>query len=404
MRSAIKYYLEEQGCTVLASEYNDFSKPLDVHSYEACLKSIEQADYFILLIGTRVGGWFDPEKRISITQQEYREAYRLHQAGKLKLLTFVRASVWEMREDRKALANHLKELNIQEELKRQIESYQSKAASDSEFIISFINEVGRNRETALALKQSHNLPTGNWIHVFDTFRDVIEAIQTQIYAGLPVEEIAFKKLLLRDLTEILRECLIKYKGEVFSPRWAMERFRRENPITLELKVHDHIAVNVKAWDTLSMVAIHLLATKIQPMVLAEALTSTIFIEFESSTGQFKEQPVYHALILLSDEIKKFNLANTSETLSVVFEHTPKRRRANTTNIHVETIKLAGFLNLVNRWINIIELSKAIAIHLEGGIFQMPILMPKSPIDGMDAQLAAESATSEDVRKFINQSP
>lgn len=404
MRSAIKYYLEEQGCTVLASEYNDFSKPLDVHSYEACLRSIEQADYFILLIGTRVGGWFDPEKRISITQQEYREAYRLHQAGKLKLLTFVRTNVWEMREDRKALANHLQELNIQEELKRQIENYQSKAASDSEFIISFINEVGRNRETALALKQSHSLPTGNWIHVFDTFRDVIDAIQTQVYAGSPIEEIAFKKLLLRDLMEILRECLIKYKDEVFSPRWAMERFRKENPITLELKVNDHLAVNIKEWDTLTTVAIHLLARKLQPTVLADALTSTIFIDFESSTGQFKEQPVYQALILLSDEIRKFNLANTSETLSVIFEHSPKRRRANTTSIHVETIKLAGFLQLVNRWINVIELSKAVARHLEGGIFEMPNLMPKSPVEGMDAELDAEYATLEDVRKFINQSP
>jgi len=49
LRSAVKFYLEELGCRVLASEYNDFLKPLDRHSYEACLKAIEQTDYFVLV-------------------------------------------------------------------------------------------------------------------------------------------------------------------------------------------------------------------------------------------------------------------------------------------------------------------------------------------------------------------
>ncbi len=51
LRSALKFFLEEQGCKVLASEFNDFDKPLDGHSYEACLRSIHSADYFILVIG-----------------------------------------------------------------------------------------------------------------------------------------------------------------------------------------------------------------------------------------------------------------------------------------------------------------------------------------------------------------
>ena len=101
LRSALKFYLEEQGCKVLASEFNDFTKPLDKHSYQACLDAIHAADYFILLIGSRVGGWYDERSRISITQHEYREAYALHKAGKLKLLNFVRADVWRVKEDRR---------------------------------------------------------------------------------------------------------------------------------------------------------------------------------------------------------------------------------------------------------------------------------------------------------------
>src|SRR6202041_2404207 len=95
MRSAIKEHLESNGCRVLASEFNDFTKPLDKHSYEACLAAIEQADFFLLLIGTRVGGWYDKTKRVSITQQEYRTAYSLAKSDRLRLLSFVRAEVWD---------------------------------------------------------------------------------------------------------------------------------------------------------------------------------------------------------------------------------------------------------------------------------------------------------------------
>jgi hypothetical protein len=56
LRSAIKYYLEQQGCRVLASDFNDFPKPLDKHSYDACLKGIGEADDFVLLIGPESAG------------------------------------------------------------------------------------------------------------------------------------------------------------------------------------------------------------------------------------------------------------------------------------------------------------------------------------------------------------
>ena len=44
LRSAIKDHLETNGCRVLASEFNDFTKPLNKHSYQACLDTIAQAD------------------------------------------------------------------------------------------------------------------------------------------------------------------------------------------------------------------------------------------------------------------------------------------------------------------------------------------------------------------------
>ena len=158
LRSAVKYYLEELGCRVLASEYNDFLKPLDRHSYQACLKAIEQADYFVLFIGTRVGGWFNPEQRISITQQEYRHAYELQKEDKLKIITFVRSEVWQAREERRETPSHLASLGYSDSEKTKIKDYPSKFADDAEFISTFINEVGRNRDTAVALEKRRGAP------------------------------------------------------------------------------------------------------------------------------------------------------------------------------------------------------------------------------------------------------
>src|SRR5262245_35369794 len=137
LRSAIKYYLEHQGCRVLASDFNDFPKPLEKHSYEACLKSIAEADFFILLIVARVGGWYDEPNKVSITQQEYREAYRLHQEGKLKILSFVRADVWRMKDDRKLLEKHIQEMDIDPGAKTQVLLAPTKAATNPEFIVNF---------------------------------------------------------------------------------------------------------------------------------------------------------------------------------------------------------------------------------------------------------------------------
>jgi hypothetical protein len=150
---------------------------------------------FRSLIGARVGGWYDQPNRISITQQEYREAYKLHKSGKLKIIAFVRSEVWQVREDRKALAAYLASLNIAEELKKEITGYPSKFASDSEFIIDFINEVSRSSETLAAARGSGDFPTGNWMHTFHSFADVIEVLQALAFAGLPAEESVIRKLL-----------------------------------------------------------------------------------------------------------------------------------------------------------------------------------------------------------------
>jgi len=402
LRSSIKYFLEEQGCSVLASEYNDFPKPLDKHSYEACLAALHDADYFILLIGARVGGWYDEKERVSITQQEYRDAYKLHQDGKLKLIIFVRSDIWRLCKERKELAKYLEEINIDPGVKLAIKNHPSKCASDAEFIMDFIEEVCRNKETKTAVINNTEKPTGNWVHIFDTFRDVANVIQTQTFSGLPIEHVTLRRLLLRELLEIIRTSLAKFKeGHVYSPEITVLLFHEEHKLSITSRDQPYTEVNVNRWDLLVTFGIHLLAKKFNTQILLRALESSAFLEYDKESGTFKEEPVYDALFQLNEEIRQLNTVNTTENLSIIFTHAPRNRPSGAKYVSIETMKLLPYLHLLDRWINVIKLSRAIALHLHGKPFEMPRLRPQSPIPDMNSQLEQERVNLDEVHAFIN---
>jgi hypothetical protein len=401
LRSAAKFYLEEQGCTVLASEFNDFVKPLDMHSYEACLKAIDQADYFVLLIGTRVGGWFDLEQRVSITQQEYRRAYELQQQGKLKIITFVRAEVWQAREERKELASYLATLPYSSSEKRRIEAYPSKFLDDADFLANFINEVGRNRDTVRALETGGQLPSGNWIHIFHEFSEIIATLQAQAFSGVPVAEATLGRLLQSEVLAILRRSILKVPGYLGTPRKAVEAFLQKYPLTMENKGAESFEIDTASWDNLTWYAPHLIAVKFHPIILENAIASPFFLRFNSTVNTFEETPFHKAVASLREEVRRFNESNSSETLAVIFEHSPKRRGYRGGNVSVEPLKLMGLLHLYDRWINIIELAKAIYRHLDGQPFVEPKLRSRSPVYGMEEALELEFPTVQETIQFIN---
>lgn len=402
LRSSLKYFLEQRGCSVLASDFNDFRKPLDTHSYEACLRSIEQCDYFVLLIGSRVGGWYDAAANVSITQQEYRHAYDLHRAGKLKIVAMVRREVWDFRESHRELEAHLRSLALDAELARTVARHPTKFAEDAEFVIRFIEEVGRNAETRQALKADGTMPTGNWVHVFDSFRDVADLMGTLLMDGLPVEEAAFRRALRHEMVQLLRQCLLKVRGDgPFGPRFYVEKFREAFPLTLEMRAEGQASVPTKAWDSFSTVMMALIAREFRTFILPQALASPTFLEFDASGGTVRESPVFDALHHLEREIAMARAALATDVLAVIYAHTPKARGGyNPPEIEIEFDDIARLVGLAFRWVNIVELATAIIAHLDGAPFTMPSLMPFSPIVGMDARLERERVTDDEAIRFV----
>jgi len=401
LRSAIKYFLEKQGCTVLASEYNDFKKPLNKHSYEACLESIHQADYFILLIGARVGGWYDKSNRVSITQREYREAYDLCKNGSLKIITFVRQDIWNLRSDRLELRNHLDGLALEESEKDTIANHSSKRATDPQFVSDFITEVGRNQDTKNALIGKGDLPTGNWIHVISSFRDIADVLSTEIFNDLPIEEAISRQLLLGEIKQVLRKCLPKLsEGSVNSPTTTIRNLYAEHEIRKSAMDDGIITINIKRWDLLSTFSIHLLGLSLNPMILPQVLSSSIFLRFNTDFAVFEEQPIYRALQMLDEEIRLVTKGNTTETISIIFEHTPRSRISSDTEVHLDSIKFLALLHLLQRWSNVVELSCSVIRYLEGQEFKLPLLFERSPILEMNKVLEAESVTDAELHEFI----
>lgn len=126
-----------------------------------------------------------------------------------------------------------------------------------------------------------------------------------------------------------------------------------------------------------------------------------FLEFDQKVNGFVETPVYEALFKLQAEIIALNEANKKEVLSVIFENSPARRGRSGDTIDIETTQLIMLLHLIDRWANVVQLSKALLKHLYGDDFVMPYLRPRSPIADMDDEIAAESASDDDVLNFLS---
>ncbi|MDD5215042.1 MAG: DUF4062 domain-containing protein [Methylococcales bacterium] len=393
LRSALKFYLEEQGCKVMASEFNDFATSSDAHSYDACLEAIKSADYFILLIGSRVGGWYDKENRISITQREYREAYELQKAGKIKIFNFVRSEIWNLKDNQKELEKYLESISLDKSVKEGIINRPSKNIEDAKLICEFIDEVGRVQDTKLAISGNLTAPIANWIHIFDGFKDIIDALNTQIPIFVPVEEMTMRRLLRRELREFLRMCLPKMQTGIFSPLRIIQNFHKQHKITAPIKANESVFIDRKSWNAIQILAIHLLRVKLKPLIIERVLESQVFLKFDRTIG-YKETPVYDAIALLQKEIQKMNVANTTETMGVVF------LPAKSDEINVDKTKLLPLLHVLDRWSNILALSKSILRYLDTNEFIQPSLRPDSFIDGMQEELDQEIPTDEEIDQFV----
>ncbi|MFW2177295.1 MULTISPECIES: DUF4062 domain-containing protein [unclassified Moraxella] len=380
LRSALKFYLEQHGYIVFTSESSDFKVDGNVHSYHACLNLIDECDYFILLVGTRVGGWFDKTNKISITRQEYRHAYKLHQQGKLEIISFVRRDVWQLKETRNELAKYLNKLELfDKDLIENVINAPTKFSNDAVYISDFVEEIGRNTDTKNALSGKGELPSGNWIRQFESFREIVDSLYSLIYLG-DLEAKLYIEILLNEL-KIFQDSLRKdLKNNRFLIHTSAENLLEK--IRLPCSIDETITLPSSEWQFFSLSCLMNCMTSkisIDVNVINEVLTSKAFFKYDLKKKSYSKTPIYLALSKLKKCILLFEANNrdVSGWMMKIKEINNRGKRIG--RYEILTSDLLNLFFIGGSFSNINLISNAIIEALQGNEYKAPVLFDHSDL-------------------------
>jgi hypothetical protein len=405
LRSSLKYVLEELGYTVLLSDFNDFKKPLDKNSYDSCLAALKEADYFLLLIGQRVGGFVDAKEKISITRIEYREAYKLSQAGQLKLLIFVRKSLWDIREDRKALTQAFEKLNadskeLSEENQKKLINHSSTFVNDAEVTFEFLKEVSKVEEMKAAIKGAGDFPVGNWVHTFSTLGDIMATLNTELNIKNPLQRAILISNLKNELIGNLAALLTKTPDTILATEDFAMAARRG-------LTGDRDEVSDISGKHLGWLAMYLLCaaptSNLTTQFLNAALTSGEFLNFVKESHSFEPSLLQNRMLELKKNLDRlqFLTKGFSEQRSRLADELfgiPNDESL----ISIENEKLSVAFVFQDCELNVVKLLSAILKYLDGDTkaLQNVQLNPTSPFPETAKQLKQERPVKSDVITWL----
>jgi hypothetical protein len=292
----------------MLSEYNDFTKPLDSNSYDACIAAIDRADFFVILVGSRVGGLYEQNAGVSITRMEYRRAYERAKNGNVKLIAFVRKELLDVREDRKALeqvlvVDYQKSHELTDEEIKDILNHKSNFVNDAALIFDFLKEIGRVEEMKAAMAGKSAFPPANWIHAFASFQEVIEALRVAFGVSHGLARIAIEQNLKRELLRNLQKLTTKSsKGEVLPMYLFASAARRQVLGGLQ----DVSTIDGEALKRLGIFCIcgTVKGSWLSTRALDQAIASGAFLEFDSSSNTYKSGVLENAMHDLRNTIER----------------------------------------------------------------------------------------------------
>jgi hypothetical protein len=179
LRSAVRYFLEQYGFQVLCSEEADFPHDLDTEARLAALAPIENAEYYVLIVGFRRGALTD--EGVSVTRSEFRRASQLHrESGRPKPVFLVRSEVLGA--------------------KRRGETPSAdEGADDWPAVCAFLDEVAGTEGS----------PDPNWIHGFASFEELATVLRTALRLSGPLRRRALEANLVEELTANAQQFLAR---------------------------------------------------------------------------------------------------------------------------------------------------------------------------------------------------
>lgn len=401
LRSSLKHYLSSLGFDVYLSEFNDFPKLADLGTFEAALETISHSDYYILLVGSRVGGFYDQKRRISITQREYREAYQLAQTGGIRILILVRDEIWKIRSDRKKLEEYLvnvlsKQFELGPEQIGAIVNHPSDLVNDAQFIFEFLREISREDEMEIAAREGGGFPRANWVHRFSSFEDIVDVLRVELRISNRLAQVALVTNLRQEILDNLIILTEKHKGEI-SPGFKWATYARGS------LQHDINASSTMPGRYLKWLLVYALgATKntwLSSTFIDQAVRSGEFLQFDKSTGGFASSRLSQRLRELGKEINRLR-KNALDARQLLTEFMTKYKEIAKTesSVSVPNTDLLIPISFANNEENTINLSVAILLALDGDYrnLEMIDLNPPSPLLDQAEGIAKETPTTMEI--------
>lgn len=387
LRSAIKWLLEENNYQVNASEYNDFAKPLDKNSYEACLKAIDNSDYFILLIGDRIGGMYDEHN--TITQIEYRYAYQRMLEGKLKIINFIRQNTWTQFHDSK---NKIKTIQADGSIDKSV--IDKLFDKEEKIRCAFIDEVRREEEM-----KAGESPKNNWLHRFETFADITSVLKNELGSKFDLTFKQSRFIILNDIERNLRGICSKHENDIYPIGFMSPKLWKDfilNPdkakITLEYDQYINYAV------------FYVSCLQIKPFRtnrIESFYQAGFFLEYDKDKNDFISGNMNQLALNLLSSYDRLNNIHKSMYDGSNNKLISLGKKADDSHLKVTPIEIFLALEFYDELQNCINFSLNLYKALQGRSYSIPkqIIHERRPQNMIPKK--DEYVTDEDIFKYLN---
>lgn len=363
----MKYWLEQQGFVVFASESPDFPHALDRETVAAALAPIDDCDYYLLVVGARVGALVKDEG-ISVTRAEFRHAReRRRKAGRPHMLHLVRREIYDARRTGRPASMSEKEWPAIED---------------------FLDEVAEQGESR----------DPNWLRPFDTFGEVVDVLRATLHVSGPLVRRALETNLQWELTTNTCELLGRNKNTI-RPQAVLY----PHDLTLPSGVADTVRIDPREACWMFVFRLSLKA-RLGRSALDECINSGHFLIYDVTTHAFVVGPLQRSLLELRQQIESLEgvvaTINSDATIkadiTAVADGAREKREAEVSAFTVRFLCAAWSTTM-----NVLRLSRALYQVLAGlrVSIEVPELTPAYAPDE-ESKMSEEEISEHDALDWL----
>ena len=285
-------------------------------------------------------------------------------------------------------------------------NHSSKFINDAEFIINFINEVGKVDEMIQAVKSDQTRPKYNWINTFSTFEDIVTVLKAELHIRTNLLYIRWGEIVLQEVARnITLLCYKDVKDGKLIPYFSTAYMFRE---AVPKQMGGSFSVETKYANGAAMFgAIGCLqGEQLSCEMIEGAVKSGVFLSFNSNYDDYETGNIQKALQemmaninmlkKISDQMNN-NIKKVANMLKKLKTVQPGKITLNTNDTDILPV-LAAYDCHFNIW----ELSRYLfaVIKFNYNIDKFPKLKPKGIFDFSVDDLAGGRLSVEDVYNYF----